>query len=736
MARYGPGIEEDEDVEKDEESASIFTTGGEVRPSDDIPEEAKAAAEESRLIDDIKRKHQAAKAGSELWRYHARRAYNYYENDQRPPEIRDDEDAFYLILNLIRNRTDTKVGTLVAAKPRAEMSARGIEDEEISAAFRDLTEFSFDKTDLDGNLHAAVADMVKVGLGILEEVISDEEVQYTTHGEVIGDVQTYHRSSLEFFIDPTNRSFNLNGPRGAHYFTIEEEVPTEEVLMRYPRKAWLISDNRGSQSRGTTTKDATYTDDFDGNAHTDAGDDTSESPKGRQLAEPSKTLVTIWYKKRIDEPHVWARDPKTGAWDLALDEAGAPIDVDDIGDDDPNFWTEVRVRRVWWTAAIVDDVLLYNYKSPYHHGSHPYAFFVGTLHHDEATPYGEIHRLIDAQDLFNKVNSLVIDNAARNNNAGWTVEEGALDEEMMQALEERGSDPGFILKTRPGAVSSGAVKRLEPGQLSTALYTIQADIRVLFDELSSLYQTQRGGMPYDTSGKAIIALQQAGDTAMVGLQRNIETGLTTLGKKRLSNIQQFWTIEKAWRVTDKLKDAAYHYVTQLQYSPKEEQNTLQLWKLEDGDPREGTPAQAKRLLEDFTATYYDVKITMGTGHERSREQRLEEARAVVEVTGGVPSAVRNLLSELEVPDKQEILREMKERDQLAQMAKGMEESGVQPQMLQDLGPLMADPVLSQILGMVAQNPQLLLKAASESPTFMKYAQQAPLQQAQPARRAA
>lgn len=722
----------------DIEHTSLYTMGDEVRPSDEPAPDSQAMYEEMALVQDIKKKHQAAVAGSEEWRFHARRAYNYYENDQRPPEIRDDEDTFYLILNLIRNRSDTRVGTLTAAKPRVEMRARGIEDEDVALAFRDLVEFSFDKTGLDADLHAAIADQDKVGLGILEEVISDEEVQHTNHGDVVGDVQTYYRSPLEFFVDPSNRSFDFRGPRGAGFFTIEEEVPDEELRLRYPKKALRIFPAEGTQGRPPFARShgASVVRDFERDAHSSEGDDTSEDPKSRSLAEPTKTLITIWYKRRFAEPHVWARDPETGAWDIATDEDGEQVSVDDIGDDDPNYWVDVRMRHEWWTAAIVDDVLLYNYKSPYRHESHPFAFFVGTLHHDEATPYGAIHRLIDAQDMFNKINSLVIDNAVRNNNAGWMIEEGALDEGEEQDLRESGSDPGYVLKARPGAVSSGAVRRMEPGQIATALYTIQNDIRVLFDELSSLYQTQRGGMPYETSGKAIVALQQAGDTALVGTQRNIETGMTTLGEKRLSNIQQFWTIEKAWRVTDRLKDAAHHYITQLQYNGREGQNTLSLWRLDDGDEREGTEAEAKLLLEDFTATYYDVTVTMGTGHDRSREERLADARAVVEVTGGVPSAIRHLLNELEVPDKSEMLREMKERDALAQMAQQMEQSGVSPQMVPQLGQMASDPVMAQVIQMMHQNPQAVMRALAQDPEIMQMAQQVPLQQGQPQRMAA
>jgi len=714
------------------DTESIF--GGdypEVNPGDDLVESELRAQEEALFVRDVMAKHYAAKSGSELWRYHAKRAFNYYENDQRPPEIRDDDDAFFLILNLIRNRTDTKVGILTSAKPRAEMIARGMEDEDVSAAFRDIVEFSagIKTTDLDAKVVDAVGDQVKVGLGILEEGIDHEEEQATRHGPMSGELSLEYRSPMDVYLDPSNRSPSLDGRRGINFLTIEEEVPHEELEMTYPAKAYRIQgvDRRqgGGALRGRMTA---YAKDFAKDISRDDGDDTA---KEREYAEDTKTVITIWYKKRIAEHKVWGRDPEDGSWEPAVDEDAEAVSVDDIADDDENYFVETKIRREWWTAGVTGDVLLYNYRSPYKHRSHPFVFFCGALHHDEATPYGEIHRLLDAQDMFNKINSLVIDNASRSNNTGWMVEEGALTEGALQDLEDRGSEPGFILKARPDAISTGSVKRLEPGQLSDALYRLQGDVRVLFDELSSLYQTQRGGMPYETSGKAIIALQQAGDTALVGLQRNIESAVTEWGRKRLSNIQQFYTVEKAWRISDKMKDVSYHYVTQMGWNQGQGQNSLELWKLEDGNPKSGALPEAKMLLKDFEATKYDIKITMGTGHERSREQKLEDAKLVFEVTGGVPSAVRHVLNEMEVPEKREMLQEMMEQNQVQSMMQQMEQTGVSPEILSSLTQMMGDPTMGQILQVLLSQPELLMKAVSESPTFMQVAQQMPLQEGPP-----
>ena len=705
------------------DSDSIFTSEiGEVRPDTDGSD-----PDEAVLAQEFRQKHDYAKGGSEAWRYHARRAFNYYENDQRPPEIRDDDDAIYMILNVIRNRVDTRVGILSSAKPRSELTARGIKNEDTTRGFRDLMEFASDKLNFDTQVVHCIKDMTICGLSALKLDIDYEKKMDTQHGPVDGDLDLSVQSGLEIYLDPGNKSPSIYGKRGAEYFTIEEEVAQEELLMAYPKKAYRIK-GADDRMRGATTgqSSASSTRDFARDTHSDQGDDDSRGSIDRDHSEPMLRRVTIWYQRREDTVLLWEVDAETGKWEAAIDVMGEPVSADNISDSDPNYWIQHQVQHEWWTAAIVDDVLLYNHKGQFEHGMPPYVFFCGTLHHDEATPFGEVHRLIDAQDFFNKINSLIVDNAIRNNNSGWMVEDGALDANAEQDLEERGSEPGFILKTRPEALSTGAIKRLEPGQLSSALYTIQNALRTLLDELSSLYQTQRGGMPYETSGKAIIALQQAGDTALVMSQRSIEASTTLYGRLLLSMIQQFYSFEKAWSISDQVRDESYHYLTSRGWDESQGKASLALYKLMDGDVKSGKEPEAKLLLKDFSAAQFSVKVTMGTGHERSREQKIEDAKMVLETTGGVPSAVRHVLTELEVPEKSEILSEMSGRDQLMQITQALEQNGGDPAVIGQFAEAMSDPTMSQILTMLLSQPDLLMKAVSESQTFMQMAQQQPI----------
>lgn len=664
--------------------------------------------------------HRSAKNGKTRWINHARKSLNYYENAQRPPEIRDDRDVLYITMNMIRSKIDTKIGILTSAKPKPSITPRGMEDEDVAQAYREIFEYSMEDRNTKFHIRTqdAVSDMVKIGLGVLREEIDFSEVQDTLLGEMAGELSLSKRDPLTYSIDPANRSADMWGEKGATYYTIEDSIPIEELLIMYDEHKTELISLVSKKSEGMAKEQTTLSRDSDYNRdiQLDEGDDDSGSITRREFSEDVVDVVEHWYLQRVPVRRIFAVG-ENGTWMLAENPDGSLMEPEDIpegAEDDYEVLTRVE-NRIRTCSIAGDKVLLYDRPSPYKHGRWPDTFVCGTMHHDQPMPYGEIHRLIDAQDLYNKLNSLVMDNAIRSNNAGWVYEDGALDEDMEQELEEHGSDAGLILRTRRGHMAR--VQRLQPASIPEGLYRLQNDLRVLFDELSNLYQTQRGGMPYDTSGKAIIALQQAGDTALTELQRNIEEALTDWGRKRLSNIQQFYTLERAWRVSDGMRDYDSILYTELQFDPEKQDTSLHLFRLEDGN-EEPIP-----LLSDFSATHFDVRLAIGTGHERSREQRLEEARAVVELTGSVPSAIRNMLQALDIENRAEILREMSEKDQIMGMMQSFEEQGIDPSIIQTMAGAMGDPVMRAIIETMISDPQLAMKVASESPSMMQIMQQ-------------
>ena len=69
---------------------------------------------------------------------------------------------------------------------------------------------------------------------------------------------------------------------------------------------------------------------------------------------------------------------------------------------------------------------------------------------------------------------------------------------------------------------------------------------------------------------------------------------------------------------------------------------------------------------------------------------------------------------------------MSGRDQLMQVTQALEQNGGDPAVIGQFAEAMSDPTMSQILTMLLSQPDLLMKAVSESQTFMQMAQQQPI----------
>tara|TARA_R110000824_G_scaffold167283_1_gene344167 strand:- start:8183 stop:10342 length:2160 start_codon:yes stop_codon:yes gene_type:complete len=654
----------------------------------------------------VRQRHDVGLSASQSWRREARRGFNYYENAQRPPAVEGYEDVLYITLNLVKARLDTKVGILTQAKPRPEVIGRGAEDMEVAAAFKDLLQYSLDEDRLDTRILDAVGDMMKCGLGVLEEVFNPDHKQLTRHGWAPGKIELSVGDPLKYVVDPGNRSSTFWGDGGPDWYFTEHRATIDELIMRYPEHKLQLETMRTDIRSGEDSAESIQSTDDDYASSGFDGTDDSGSDEGASESYDSQDMVPQlihWYKKDVPVDRIFKLDPENGSWQLAQTAEGDAItDAGMIPEDDEDNYEVIRsIEQEVWTCSVVGELLLYNRHSPYTHGKWPVIFFSGTMHRGQAMPYGEVHNLFDAQDLYNKLMSVTLDNAIRSNNTGWQLEEGAMDPKEEERLTNEGGQPGFIARLRMGRIDG--LRRLEPGSLPRGLWEIQKDIRTTFDELSSLYQTQRGGMPYETSGKAVIALQQAADSALVHLQRHIEWAINDLGRKRLSNIQQFYTYERAWRISDKVKEMDFHIITELGFNEQEGDTSLHLLKAEPGNP------EPILLLKDFTKPEFDVKFVMGTGHERSRDERLKEAQFLFSAGAVDPEY---LMKEFEVEGRREITDRMQEKNDILQL-------GVQVQtMLEDemAGPLMMlalnkPNILMEALIQAGIDPGMLAQAA-------------------------
>tara|TARA_R110000765_G_scaffold183404_1_gene289295 strand:- start:4275 stop:6380 length:2106 start_codon:yes stop_codon:yes gene_type:complete len=650
-----------------------------------------ATKREDQLLRDLEDKFRSSDSATMSWRHEAKKAFNYYENSQTPSEASQDGDSMYLTLNLIRSRVNTAQGILTSAKPKPEITGRGLEDAQSASGLKDVFEFSMDKDRFFKKFKKSTGDAIKCGLGVMAEELDPDMKQLTRHGWVPGDVSIRDVNPLLIYIDPSNRAATMSGKDGPQW-VIEKSFEDLDLLKEInPNKKKDLSKIMPIDSARQGPPEQSNNDDYGSSDSEEMVDDSQGMDLGPR--DGSKNIVemkTMWYYDAEVVPIVFQLN-EDGGMDLATIEGGQPITEEMYNSFDNETKKNYEIIRypenTLRTRAAVGNVLLFDRPAIYRHQKIPYVFITGTQHHDNPMPYGEIHNLFDAQDLYNKLNSVIVDNAIRTNNTGYIIEQGVLDEEEEERFAKYGSMPGFTLRPRPGM--GQLIREKNPGRLPEALFRIQGEVRIMFDELSGLTQTQRGGMPYETSGKAIIALQQAGDVAQDWMKENIADALTEWGYMRLSNIQQFYSYEKSWRISNTATEHDQYLMTEFTEG-KDGQPSLGLFKLEDGNP-EPIP-----LMNDFTLAEYDIRVSLGTGHERSRDQRLAEVQFLFS-----SQAVDReyLLQEYGVEGRSEIMRRMDERDQMMQMATKLTE-------------LMQDPQTAEIVNALLENPQQIVQALS------------------------
>jgi len=648
---------------------------------------------DNQIVDKIWADRQAGRVKMSRWRKQALKSFDYvsgkqYEGDEEP-------DFLYVVLNLIIHRFLTKTGILTAGKPIASVTGRDLDDEEAADVFKDLLEYGADKAHLDTLIQDAVQDAVICGLGVLEEHWTLDLKRWTEqYGFVRGDFQVTREDPLAYTFDPDNRDERLfaRGDSGPQWYSKDVWTSRDKLKLAYPNKSMLI--------QGVNTKK--YADEGQEEKRTGGTNADDTMSTGPKRGQDKVLMVEYWYKRFTPINYVVRYFVDKDGNDERMEM------VPEMGEVPPEEAWEPGVRydsilaldEEIWTAACVGDVLLYHRKSPYKHGRWPAVFFCGMMRRDEPVPYGEIERMIVPQDVINANFSLVQDNANRINNPGKIVQPEAFTDDIKNNLPNIMSQPGWTATLKSGFKAQDAYQEIKPQELPTVLLDINKYLQVLLDEIASIAQVQRGGMPYETSGKAIQALLGAGDTALTSIQRNIEYAVTYWGENRISNIQQFMTIEDSLRISD---DARQYRVAFEHFTPDGgDQTTLSLVKYEDFEPGQ-KPEKPKRLLENVAVAQFDLRVTIKSNQDRDPEADREFVLGLFDREIADKQLV---LERSGIDGWREVLRRVSEKDeqlkQMQQFQQMMEQSPLLQQMVQN------PQVAQQIQQMVAQTaPQLL-----------------------------
>jgi len=328
-------------------------------------------------------------------------------------------------------------------------------------------------------------------------------------------------------------------------------------------------------------------------------------------------------------PSVWSREKIQKVLAFA-EQAGNPLTIMEGYD-----W------RIRWTVT-AGDKLLWDRWSPYRTVSYVpfFAYF------RRGKTQGMVEDLLDPQREINKRRSVILHVLGTTANSGWTHEEGSLDPDVEEMLEEEGSRPGIVIRHKKG---TNPPKRIEPGAFPEAVYKAEQIAKEDMKHIAGINDSALGHIDRVQSGKAIESRQRQ---AIVGAEEYFDNYSRTRflkGRKILELIQDHYTEERLIRIRG--EDGA-------------DQVTMINQRLADG-----------QILNDVTLGTYNVVIDEAPASKTFLQGQFQEALEMREKGVPVPDKVLIKLSSL--PGKDEILGEM-EQAALAQAQAAAAAAAPQP----------------------------------------------------------
>jgi len=591
------------------------------------------------------------------WLRERNEAFKAYHDEEKPDKTKT---GVWINLNKIRPKVDKKVGRLCLARPMPVIRPRGPEDVNIARVMQELHQWKADREGVWDQFMECKRRMIICGLGVAKEYFDPDRDDGLGEFSPIpkGDIVCEWVDEREIFIDPRATPPHYDNAR---YIIHAQKKPISELERKYPQlKGQLRSEDfdygEGPESSTTQVNQ--------GDGWKGEEGESSVSPR-----EGYAILKEIWYKRRVPVQKVFRGDE--------------PVDIapEDIPEEERDQYEiiEMEEEQIWTMTVVQGHIVEGPMPSPYRHGFYPFVFFVGIPRDDTPYPYGEVHWLRPLNHQYNVIHSIIVAQAVKTQNPTLIVAGPLMSPEEEKKVGEIGTRP-LIIRAGTGA----QIQWIAPPPLSSALVTIAQILQFAMDDVASMPEVRKGKAPWaGISGKAIAQLASESAMAEVLLERHIEAAYTRWIQMRVSNIQQFMTLETAIRITQpetgEEKWIPINKVVPPNYEPQPGETVTE---------RIGPNGEVERVLNDITIPKFDLKYVVDTSKEQSKAERKELAIEMFRA-GAIDSEA--LLEELEYPNWQLVAQRVQQKNQALQIGQAV----------------LQNPELNQLVTTLIQNPQLI-----------------------------
>jgi hypothetical protein len=451
----------------------------------------------------------------------------YYDGDQIPPEDRallEARGQVPLVYNLVAPAVNWLLGTQRRHRTMPKILARTKRGTRAAERKTRLMKYVEDASAGEMAQSRAFADAVKVGIGWLETGVQDE-----TEGE---PVYSRHEPWRNIIWDTRATEQDLSDAR---YIFRTRWVDMDIAVDLFP------------QHRPTLRTASIRSGDFVG-GESDYGDEWMDSLEEQQILVGGERNTAGGNRDRVRLIEAWYRKPMESEYLRGGEFNGEVYDPFHPGHDiqfrEGDATIAKRTKMRVCVAVFCEAGLLYHSESPYAHNHFPFTPIWGNRKGSNGEPYGLIRGMRDIQLDVNRRAAKALHVLSTNKTI---MDEGALGNNM--TLEEYAAEiarPDAVIVKKQGKTIDTNVDR-ELGAVHLELFSRNAD---MIQQLSGITDESMGRTTNATSGRAIIARQNQGTMVTAHYPDNLRYALQVHGQKELTLIEQFFTEEKSFRITN------------------------------------------------------------------------------------------------------------------------------------------------------------------------------------------
>lgn len=440
---------------------------------------------------------------------------DFYDNIQWT-----DEDASVLkergqspiVFNVISQSINWILGTEKRGRIDFKVLPRKARDAKQAERKTDLIKYLSDVNHAAFERSSAFEDAVKVGVGWLEDAVQDE-----SEGDPIYSRRESWRNMLW---DSASSDMDMGDCR---FISRSRLVDLDWACAMFPDRKDVIEQSVDSIQAGTdedsdelmTSRDESLGPAFD-----------SDRRRVR--------LIEMWFKVPVTVPKI-----VSGEFVGQLYDPEDPEHVEAVSGEYATVADKVDMQM--HVAVMTSKGLIYKERSPYKHNKFPFTPIWCYRRGRDGLPYGVIRGMRDLQEDINKRASKALYIMSSNK---VVMDEGAVDD-LEEFREENARPDGILIKRQGKAMELNVDRGLERSHLDL----MSRDISMI-QQASGVTDELLGMSTNAQSGKAVQARQSQGMMSTSKLFDNMRYATQIQGAKQLSLIEQYYSEEKVFRITD------------------------------------------------------------------------------------------------------------------------------------------------------------------------------------------